>query len=253
MKEELTLLIAEDEEIMRKELEMAINWNELGIKIIANAEDGIEGEKLIKELDPDIVLTDIKLPKQSGLDMIAACPMLYQNVIVLSGYTDFAYTRKAIQLGVYDYLEKPVDDEELENIISSLAERIREDHLKEGDMKKENNFIPLPEKVNNHQINCTLEFIREHFAEPISLSEAAAYVKHSEKHLSTLFKEVVGINYLQYLNAYRINHAIELMKKEDLNITEISSLSGFPTPGYFSKLFRRFTGKTPREYRDNLS
>jgi len=251
MKEELTLILVEDEELIREELKLAINWKELGITLAGEAEDGEEGERLIKEIAPDIILTDIKLPKKSGLEMISACP-LEQNVLVLSGYTDFTYTRKAIQLGVYDYLEKPVDDEELERILSALADRIREEHKSEEKLEKKDSFIELPEKVNNHQINCTLEFIREHYAEPISLLEASEYVKLTENHLSTLFKEVVGINYLQYLNAYRINHAIELMKKEDLNIAEISSLSGFPTPGYFSKLFRRFTGKTPREYRDSL-
>ncbi len=251
--EVLSLIIVEDEKIMLKELLNTIRWNELGIMVTATAGDGEEGERLIKETAPDIVITDIQLPKKNGLDMVADCNLLDQNVIVLSGYTDFKYTRKAIQLGVYDYLEKPVDDDELENILSELASRIREEHRKESSMRNDGDrvAITLPRTVNNHQINCVIGFIRENYASPIGLSDAAEFAKLSENHLSTLFREEAGINFLQYLNAYRINKAVELMKKEGLNISEIAISCGFPTPGYFAKIFKRFLGQSPTQYRDS--
>ncbi len=251
--EVLSLIIVEDEKIMLKELLNTIHWSELGIMVTATATDGEEGERLIKETAPDIVLTDIQLPKKNGLEMVAACNLLYQNVIVLSGYTDFKYTRKAIQLGVYDYLEKPVDDDELENILTELATRIREEHKKESSMRNEGDreAITLPRAVNNHQINCVIGFIRENYASSIGLSDAAEFARLSENHLSTLFREEAGINFLQYLNAYRINKAVELMKKEGLNISEIATSCGFPTPGYFAKIFKRFLGQSPTQYRDS--
>ncbi|MCR5732898.1 MAG: helix-turn-helix domain-containing protein [Sphaerochaetaceae bacterium] len=252
-REILSLIIVEDEKIMLKELLNTIRWNELGIIVTATASDGEEGERLINETAPDIVLTDIKLPKKDGLEMVASCNLLYQNVIVLSGYTDFKYTRKAIQLGVYDYLEKPVDDEELENILKELSTRIREEHKKESSLRTGNTgeAIKLPRTVNNHQINCVIGFIRENYASPIGLSDAAEFAKLSENHLSTLFREESGINFLQYLNAYRINKAVELMKKEGINISEIAISCGFPTPGYFAKIFKRFLGQSPTQYRDS--
>ncbi len=253
-KEILSLIIVEDEAIMLEELKTTIDWASLGIKVIATAANGLDGENKIKALLPDIVITDIRLPIQDGLQMVENCPMLYQNVLVLSGYTDFSYTRRAIQLGVFDYIEKPVDDDELIKVVSKLADSIRADHKAESALSEAaDEFIALPEKVGNYQINAVIEFIREHYMEAISLSDAASSVKLTEGHLSTLFKEVTGIGYIQYLNAYRINRSIELLKEEkDLNIAEISQRSGFPSPGYYSKLFRRYTGKTPRKYRDNL-
>ena len=156
--ETLTMVIIEDEKIILEELVSTFDWSKLGITVIGTAEDGISGEKLIMESSPDIILTDIRLPLQDGLTMLSKCPSVDQNAIVLSGYTDFGYTRRAIQIGVYDYLEKPVDDEELENVCGRLAERIRQEHMsekqEEGTMR-----IELPTDFHNHQISCAVTFI----------------------------------------------------------------------------------------------
>lgn len=249
--ETLSLVIVEDEKLILEELVTTVDWASIGVSVVATAEDGVMGEKIIKEYNPDIVITDIRLPLQDGLTMVAKCPLLDQNVLVLSGYTDFEYTRKAIQLGVYDYLEKPVDDEELLKICNTLAEKIREEHKSE---KQEDGAfrINLPNGFHNHQINCTVTYIKENYEKPIGLADAADYIRLSENHLSTLFKEVTGINFLQYLNGYRLNMAIDMMKEGGVNISEIAPKCGFQNPGYFAKIFKRYFGMTPTQFRDQL-
>jgi two-component system response regulator YesN len=80
----------------------------------------------------------------------------------------------------------------------------------------------------------------------------ADLLKVSESHLSRLFKEQTGINFLRYLQAYRVNQAITLLQDPRMNITMICTRCGFPTPGYFTKVFRKFMGSTPTQYRDSL-
>ncbi|MDY4067007.1 response regulator transcription factor, partial [Bullifex sp.] len=224
--ETLSLVIVEDEKLILEELVTTVDWASIGVSVVATAEDGVMGEKIIKEYNPDIVITDIRLPLQDGLTMVSKCPLLDQNVLVLSGYTDFEYTRKAIQLGVYDYLEKPVDDEELLKVCSTLADKIREEHKSE---KQEDGAfrINLPTGFHNHQISCIVAYIKENYEKPIGLADAAEYIRLSENHLSTLFKEVTGINFLQYLNGYRLNMAIDMMKEGGVNISEIAPKCGF--------------------------
>ena len=249
--ETLSLVIIEDEKIMLEELVSTIDWASIGLTVIGTAEDGLKGEMLIKESNPDIMITDIRLPLQDGLTMVSKCPLLDQNVLVLSGYTDFEYTRKAIQLGVYDYIEKPFDDEELLKVCGQLADKIREEHKNEK--QEEGSFhINLPTGFHNHQISCVVNFIKENYEKAIGLSDAAEAIKLSENHLSTLFKEVTGINFLQYLNAYRLNMAIDLMKEGGVNISEIAPRCGFQNPGYFAKIFKRYFGMTPTQFRDQL-
>ena len=98
------MIIVEDEMFTLRELKETINWENLGLNLIGTANNGKAGEALIKELNPDIVITDIRLPGQDGLEMLEKAPV--QGAIILSGHTNFSYTRKAIQLGVFDYLDR---------------------------------------------------------------------------------------------------------------------------------------------------
>ncbi len=249
-----TVVFVEDEQIVREEIVTSIRWELLGLELVGTAADGLEGEQLIKRVEPDIVITDIRLPAQDGLTMLSHCPV--NHAIILTGHTDFNYMKTAIRLGVFDYLLKPVDDEELEETLAALAKKIQEEDTDVEKLRENSGsstfLIDLPKVVNNHVIDATIAYITQSFAEPVGLQEAAAYLDISESHLSRLFKEVTGLNFLQYLNAYRVNKSVELMKDPKMNISEIATNCGFPTPGYFAKIFKRFTTKTPTQFRDEL-
>ena len=245
----LKVVLVEDEEIVLRELEETIDWEGLGLEVVGTAKDGIEGENMIKALSPDIVVTDIKLPGKNGLQMIEDAAVT--NGIILSGYTDFEFTKRAIRLGVFDYLEKPVDDDELEASLKTLAIRIVEDE-KDMDSISDGCRIVLKEDVQNHWIKVAIEYIGKNYMNQIALSDIARETRLSESHLSSLFKAETGINFLQYLNEVRINAAIRLLSSSSMNVSEIARSTGFPNPGYFTKIFRRFMGKTPTEYRNEL-
>ena len=246
----LRVVLVEDEEIVLKELVETIDWTGLGLEVVGTASDGIEGEKMIKTLSPDIVVTDIKLPGKNGLQMIEDAAVT--NGIILSGYTDFEFTKRAIRLGVFDYLEKPVDDDELEASLKTLAIRIFEDE-KDVDAISDGCNLTLKEDVQSHWIKVAIDYIGKNYMNQIALSDIARETRLSESHLSALFKTETGINFLQYLNAVRINASIRLLSQSSMNISEIARSTGFPNPGYFTKIFRRFMGKTPTEYRNDLS
>ena len=245
----LKVILVEDEEIVLRELEETIDWEGLGLEVVGTAKDGIEGENMIKALSPDIVVTDIKLPGKTGLQMIEDAAVT--NGIILSGYTDFEFTKRAIRLGVFDYLEKPVDDDELEASLKTLAIRIIEDE-KDMDSISDGCRIVLKEDVQSHWIKVAIEYIGKNYMNQIALSDIARETRLSESHLSSLFKAETGINFLQYLNEVRINAAIRLLSSSSMNVSEIARSTGFPNPGYFTKIFRRFMGKTPTEYRNEL-
>ena len=243
-----TVAIIEDEKITLDELLLTIPWTELSLTVIGTASDGLKGAELIKKEAPDIVLTDIRLPGQDGLEMLSKCPVDY--AVILSGHTDFAYAKRAIQLGVVNYLEKPVDDDELIDTLKRIVEELEESNGLGNKNLSTFNPVELPSEVPNHLISLSIDYIKANYNKQIGLSEISEYTRTSENHLSTLFREVTGINFLQYLNGYRINKAIELLKNTNLNISEVAESCGFPTPSYFTKIFKRFTSFTPSQFRD---
>ena len=115
----MKLLIADDESIVLEGLQCIIDWEALGFSILSLAKNGEETLDKILNLQPDLVLLDIRMPKLSGIEIvqIAREKGFLGHFIILSGYSDFAYAQKAIKYGVDFYLTKPIDEEELENAV----------------------------------------------------------------------------------------------------------------------------------------
>jgi len=120
------VLIVDDEPIIRNGLSKLIPWEELGITIIAMAESGEQAERLLQDNVIDILITDIRMNGMNGLALIANAKKRYPRLhcIVLSGYNDFEYTKEAIQLGIENYIMKPVDEEELMETLLNIIKKL---------------------------------------------------------------------------------------------------------------------------------
>lgn len=130
-------LIIDDEPFIREGLKVLIDWEMYGYEIIGEAENGVKGIEKIKDLDVELVITDIKMPRMNGLELIEYVNRnISRNIdfIVLSGFSDFEYAKRAIKYNVKDYILKPIQRDEL---ISSL-ERIRKKYIERFIQKREN-------------------------------------------------------------------------------------------------------------------
>lgn len=131
----LRLLIADDEKIIRETISHLINWEELGIELIGTCKDGIEAYEMILDEYPDLVLTDIKMPGLSGLDLISKVQNLDKRLefILLSGYSDFSFAQEAMSHGVKHYLLKPCNENQIikvmQSAISDVKNRREKDQL----------------------------------------------------------------------------------------------------------------------------
>lgn len=128
----ITLLIADDEAAIRNGLSTVVPWEQFGITIVGTAEDGREAYDIIMACHPDIVITDIRMPGLDGLELMEKIKneKLQTNFIILSGYGDFKYAQKAIQLGAKNYFLKPIKIDELVAEIRHQKEEIlQSDHM----------------------------------------------------------------------------------------------------------------------------
>lgn len=119
-----TVVIADDELIIRQGLKCIINWEELGFSVIAEASNGEDALNIILDRKPDLVLLDIRMPKMLGIDVVQEARHQGYNgkFIILSGFTDFEYAQAAIKYGVNYYLTKPIDEDELFQTVTSLRD-----------------------------------------------------------------------------------------------------------------------------------
>src|SRR5690606_10436540 len=119
----------DDEPLIREGLKGVIDWNQFGYEVIGTAENGRTGLDMIRFHRPDLALVDIKMPGLNGIDMAEQAKKegLQTKFVILSGYSQFAYAQKAIQLGMESYLLKPIDEEELIPLIESIALKCNEE------------------------------------------------------------------------------------------------------------------------------
>ena len=122
------MIIVDDETVEREGMIQFIDWNKYGIEIAGAAKHGLEGMDLIQKMNPDIVLTDVKMPYMNGIEMIREAASLCPDTIyvVLSGYGDYEYTSQAMQLGVKYYILKPCDEDKLLKVLEKVKEELKD-------------------------------------------------------------------------------------------------------------------------------
>ena len=253
----LRILIVEDEDIIRYGLEHAIDWKLMDCMVIGTAKDGVEGLEKISELSPDIVLTDIRMPKMSGLQMVeqALSEQEFQSII-LTSYSEFELAQQAFHVGVADYLLKPVDERELHNVMEKVRRRIEDtDKLKQldkgQDTGSETEWEPylIARKSRDPYVKEVCRIIQERYAEKLNVNQIADELGISVSLLSRHLKSVLDTSFVDLLTDYRIKQAIKLLEEGTLRISEISELLGYSDYKYFSSVFKKQMGVGPSEYR----
>lgn len=144
------LIIVDDEEIVRNGLKKFVNWEELGFQVTGDMESALEALEFIENERVDAILTDIKMPDMDGLTLIEEIRTINSDIktVILSGYGEFEYAQKAIRLGAYDFLTKPVKFEELKRIFLNISQ-ILEEKEKEDNKKKEYTLLKKERFLNN--------------------------------------------------------------------------------------------------------
>ena len=251
------VLIAEDEDIIRKGIAYTMDWMGMGCTIVGEAVNGLEGLEKIKELEPDIVLADIMMPIMDGIEMIRrakedASTASFKPVI-LTSYADFEYAKKAIDLDVSAYLMKPVDEDELKKNIAKIISEIERDREYDRltEMKAPADRAPemfVKSDRENVYIQHILNVTKERYAEKISIETFSEELGVSASYLSRKFKDSTGTGYLDYLNKYRIQQAIKLLETGKYKVYEVSDMTGFTDYKHFNSVFKRYTGVSPSEF-----
>ena len=170
----LRLLIAEDELWLRKRLVSTIDWSSYGISEVYEAEDGGEALEIALKEKPDIVITDIRMPELSGIDLMKKLNenSIFSKMIVVSGYDDFEYAQGALRMGAINYLLKPVDEEELLDSVKRCVEELKKEKNKETVFDKQSAaFEMLMEHIYEDLIFETSEKRTEELLQKLSRKE----------------------------------------------------------------------------------
>ena len=143
------VLLVDDEPLITRGLEALVNWEDYGFEVTYISENGLDALQYIQEHEIDLLVTDIVMPKMTGLELIEEAKKVNPELkcIILSGYEEFDYVKRGIKLGIENYLVKPVDELELEQTVHSTSEKLlaanQKNHEEHEDVLKENTLWRL--------------------------------------------------------------------------------------------------------------
>lgn len=358
-----SVLIVDDEKMPREILTHHLPWKELGCGTIYQAEDGVEALKIVEEIHPEIIISDIKMPHMNGIALAEAVREIQPECqfVFLSGYSDKEYLKSAIKLKAASYVEKPIDLEEITQVLRSIQqdldakqpqdartiffrgsteneeplnqkvyqkntalfeefqeyivhnnphsfystlvrvyneirncegtnpEEIRQfycqilflllnaaekrnitaitkqsDHLLYHTVKKETleqlqNTVKqlsqiyfdaitsdIPDPL--HRVN---QYVEKYYTNPdLTVQSMAQDLGFTNTYLCTAYKKSCGKTINQYITEYRLEQAMILLRTTAQKLHKIANSVGYADGKYFTKIFTRETGITPRQYRE---
>ena len=243
------VVLIDDEKIIVDGLTRVIKWADYNCEVVGAAYDAAGGAALIRRLKPHIVFTDIKMPDQDGLTMLAGLKSEFpeMQIAVLTGYRDFNYAQEAIKLGVMRFLLKPSKMDELHEALSAMKERL--DKLPPDAAAGEDEPC-LDRHAGSFIVNQATAYIEEHYAQKLTLQEVADKCYVSQWHLSKLINKYTGNTFYELLNNVRIEKAKALLNDPKLKIGDIVDIVGYSAAAHFSRVFKRIVGLSANEYRN---
>lgn len=261
----LQAIIVEDEERIRAGLRKYTNWPALGIRIMADFPDGQAALHYLSQPDTviDLVISDVCMPNMTGLDLLSQAKAIHPHIsfMIISGYGDFEYVQKALQLGANDYILKPIDLTALEERLELLVKEIRR---KKTELQEISTLRALGQSEDAHTPPCPTQgdgqedcitrakqYIEGNYHDPeLSLDTVAKQVFITPSYLSRQFKKQCGTSFVEYLTSLRMEQAKVQLAHSNHYIYEIALNVSYTNTTYFSTIFKRTVGVSPQAYRD---
>lgn len=252
-------IIIDDEAWIREGLSEHIGWDKLGIELVRVFKDGTEAYAFLEREPVDIILSDIRMPNMSGLELLSRLreqegrhPDLARvKVIFLSGFGDFKYAQEALRLGAVDYLLKPTEVEEIETALRK-AKALHEDTSARSAPvdEPEGPGVQAADEPNSYLIKKAVQMLTDRYQEDLHLSDLAAELYITPNYLSRLFRQETGKSFIELLTEVRLDKARAMLTQDMIKVYEVGLAVGYPNPRYFSEWFQKNTGMSPGEYRN---
>lgn len=242
----MRLLIVDDESIIRKGL-LELPWVTVGIQEVVEADSGDAALRILDSMTVQAILCDIQMPGMDGLGFISAVRTQHRDlpIILLSGYSLFAYAQQAIRYGVSEYLLKPSSPEEIMACVSRAIS------VQCGQPYELQIFPFLHTKCHNELASRILNYLERHYMEDTTLDALAAVMNYTPQYLSRLIKRELGCNFVTLISMIRMAKAAECLARTEEKVYLLCARVGIPDQRYFSQKFKSVFGETPLQFRQN--
>ncbi|MCU6709933.1 response regulator [Paenibacillus sp. J5C_2022] len=269
------VFLVDDERWILESIKAKVDWESLELEFAGQASNGLDAYGMIQQTRPELVLTDIRMPGMNGLQLMESIKKLGLSTrfVVISGYAEFDYARKALELGALGYVLKSMERQELNDTLRNVKRSIDStgtasrylllyEQLRGrfSDLDELNNYLlqailrssaelPLPTAEQTASVTGTfnkiVKYIQEHFNESISIGQIADHFDLHPNYISQLFRREKDTTFTAFLLQIRLDRACLLLEETNMTVNEIAEKVGYNDYYYFAKVFKKHIGMTP--------
>ena len=247
----MTILIVDDQpDVVNAEKE-GVDWNRIGVETIFTAYSVPDAERLLLDKKVDVLLCDIEMPPRSGLELLNMIRerKMETRCIFLSAHAEFIYAQEAIRLGGFDYILQPAPYSEIEEAVARALQDIKEKEPAEPPQPAETAGGTPAYTGSSSPVASAIDYIRKNLDRDISRAEIAEAIFLNPEYLSRLFKKETGIALNEFIIREKMEQAKCMLSETDIPVSLIALKTGYTNFSYFSQVFKRHTGLSPLEYR----
>jgi two-component system response regulator YesN len=247
------LLIVDDEEDIRRGLAEFFPWEEIGYQVVGTAPNGRQALEQVRHGEVDVVFCDIRMPVLSGMELARVIAEEHRSVAVvfLSAYKDFSYARQALKYGVRDYVLKPTNFPDIRAVFRRLKKEMDCELpavLEASGAPKDRSTVSGSRQRADWVISAIKGYVERDYPRA-TLKGAARIVQMNPQYVSRLFKEKTGENFNTFLKRTKMTKAAQLLQEVDYLVYDVSEMVGYSNPKNFTRLFKKYFGITPHQYR----
>lgn len=259
------VLIVDDEYSSSHYIEALIEKKCPGFAVSASAENGRQALEQIDRERPDVLISDIRMPVMDGIELIEtvsrSCPDVV--LVLVTGYQDFEYARKALRAGVSEYLLKPVKPSQMQQLMEEIKRKLDKSRherqivdfhaLMKRNMPEDAGQIVEKTDDKDTLFDEILAYMEVHIREELTLSRICRDIGVSQTAIGRMFRTKADTSFCSYLTRLRIERAKEYMRQHpNVFIKDVAAQVGYRDQFYFTRTFRSVTGLTPSEYMEKL-
>lgn len=243
-----TVLVVDDESLIARNIKRSIEKGNPNFEVIGMCSTGTEALEFIESNPPQVVFTDIRMPKMDGLELVKNISAKYPFItcVIVSGYNDFEYAKTAMECNVKYYILKPINRDELGKCLSRIENTILSKYPGLENTIDNNSTLSSEEIVE-----LIKTYIHENYKSVVDFGEMAKNLGFSQPYLTKVFSKHVEKNPSTYLKEYRVSIAKQLLADKSNSLSTISEQTGFFDQFHLSKSFKAVTGMSPSEYRQH--
>ncbi len=256
-----SILIVDDEKLTRKALLDGVDWEKIGIGERFEAGSAKLAKEILQKEEIELALIDIEMPEETGLDLLQWIREELKSEIpcaFLTCHASFQYAQKAIKYDCFDYLLKPMDYAEVENLILRMIGKARkESERKEITEYGEQWLRERQEEGKKHEkcacntdeiIEESVVYVKSHLSEKLSLTDLAYRAGLNPNYFNKVFKERVGETVNKFIINERMKLAAKLLAEGNLKSYAIAESLGYDNYANFVNMFKKTYGESPNSY-----